>query len=91
MANIDKKQDGKAKTKDLKQEKKDVKKAKKPRKSPIAFVKEVIAELKKVTWPNRKEIGSYSLVVVVFITVMAVILFALDSVFGRLLDLILSL
>ncbi|MGI5900648.1 MAG: preprotein translocase subunit SecE [Christensenellales bacterium] len=91
MADIKKKQDSEAKVKDSKSNKKDVKKTKKPRKSPIAFVKEVIAELKKVTWPTRKEIGSYSLVVVVFITVMAVVLFALDSVFGRLLDLILSL
>jgi preprotein translocase subunit SecE len=91
MANIKKRQDGEVKTKDSKNDKKDVKKAKKPRKSPMVFVREVIAELKKVTWPTKKEIGSYSLVVVVFITVMAVILFALDSVFGRLLDLILSL
>lgn len=67
------------------------KQVKKPRKSPVVFIREVIAELKKVTWPSRKEITSYSVVVVVFIIVMAGILFVMDSVFGSLLDLVLSI
>ena len=71
--------------------KKSAAKQKKPRKSPIAYIKEVIAELKKVSWPTRKEITSYSLVVVVFIVLMAGVLFLMDTVFGKLLDLILSI
>ncbi|MBQ2817661.1 MAG: preprotein translocase subunit SecE [Clostridia bacterium] len=69
-------------------EKKPVK-AKKARKSPVAYVKEVIAELKKVSWPNKKDILSYTATVVVFIVVMSLLLFGMDVVFGKLLDLIL--
>lgn len=45
--------------------------------STFSFFSEAIAELKKVKWPTRKELTSYTLVVlfaVVFVTVYFVIL-----------------
>ena len=57
----------------------------------IRYCKEVIAELKKVTWPNRKEMVSYSVVVAVFIVATALVLLVMDTAFGALLDLILSI
>lgn len=64
---------------------------KKPRKSPLKYFKDVWAELKRVTWPTRKELTSYSVAVVVFIVVMACLLFVMDSAFGYVLELILTI
>lgn len=41
--------------------------------------KDMAAELKKVTWPTRKELINYSLVVLTFMLVMGVIIGFLDS------------
>jgi preprotein translocase subunit SecE len=45
------------------------------------FFKGVKAELKKVNWPNRKDMVAYTTVVVVMCTVMAAFLWAVDSLF----------
>ena len=37
------------------------------------FVREVVAELRKVIWPTRKELLTYTAVVVVFVAVMMTI------------------
>jgi len=50
----------------------------------IRFVREVVAELRKVIWPTRKELITYATVVVVFVTVMLALLFVLDQSFARL-------
>jgi len=50
-------------------------------KKSSSFFKGVKAELKKVNWPNRKDMISYTSVVVVMCTLMAVFLWAVDSVF----------
>ena len=41
--------------------------------------KDMFAELKKVTWPTRKELINYTLVVLAFMLVMGVIIGLLDS------------
>lgn len=50
--------------------------------NPIAFVgrflREVIAELRKVIWPTRKELVTFSAVVIVFVAVMVAVIGALD-------------
>jgi len=43
------------------------------------FLNEVAAELSKVTWPERKETVSSAGVVVVLISIAALILFLIDS------------
>jgi preprotein translocase subunit SecE len=47
------------------------------------FLKEVRQELTKVDWPTRRELVSYTIVVLVTITVLTAFVFALDSVFTR--------
>ena len=43
------------------------------------FFKEVVSELKKVTWPTRKTVVSYTIAVIVFVAIMMVIVYFLDS------------
>ena len=47
------------------------------------FLRQVVAELRKVIWPTRRELISYTGVVIVFLIIMATIIAALDFVFTR--------
>jgi preprotein translocase subunit SecE len=47
------------------------------------FLKEVRQELTKVDWPTRRELVSYSIVVLVTITVLTTYVFGLDTLFTR--------
>ena len=44
----------------------------------ILSFKNMAAELKKVSWPNRKDLTNYSIVVVTFMVLMAVVIGLLD-------------
>lgn len=48
------------------------------------FVGEVRSELKRVHWPNRKELVSYSLVVIVGLVLMTAFISGVDTVFQEL-------
>jgi preprotein translocase subunit SecE len=52
--------------------------------SPALFVREVIAELRKVLWPTRRELRAYTAVAVVFVVVMTAIVTGLDYGFTKL-------
>jgi preprotein translocase subunit SecE len=54
------------------------------RTSPITFLRQVIAELRKVVWPTRPMVVSYFFVVLVFVLVMMAIVSGLDFGFGKL-------
>ncbi len=58
--------------------------AKPERTSPPVFVREVRAELRKVIWPTRKELITYTTVAVVFILIMVGIVTGVDTVLTRL-------
>ncbi|MFC0115114.1 preprotein translocase subunit SecE [Kibdelosporangium aridum] len=47
------------------------------------FLKEVVAELRKVIWPTRKQMITYTAVVLVFLAVMVAIIAGLDLGIGR--------
>jgi preprotein translocase subunit SecE len=47
------------------------------------FFREVVAELRKVIWPTRKELLTYTAVVIVFVVVMLTIVGLLDVGFAR--------
>jgi len=47
------------------------------------FVREVVAELRKVIWPTRKELVTYTAVVVVFVAVMLTVVGLLDLGFAK--------
>ena len=49
----------------------------------INFVREVVAELRKVIWPTRKELLTYTAVVVVFVSLMLAIVAGLDWLFAK--------
>lgn len=46
------------------------------------FVREVVAELRKVIWPTRKELVTYAVVVIVFIAVFMTIIAGFDYGFA---------
>ncbi|WP_330184713.1 preprotein translocase subunit SecE [Nocardia sp. NBC_01503] len=52
-----------------------------PFKRLVKFLKEVIAELRKVIWPNRKQMVTYTSVVLVFVIFMIAFISGLDVAF----------
>jgi preprotein translocase subunit SecE len=58
--------------------------AKKERTSPAVFLRQVIAELRKVIWPTRRELRTYTIVALVFVLVMVAIVTSLDYGFTKL-------
>jgi preprotein translocase subunit SecE len=58
--------------------------AKRDRTTPAQFVTEVRDELRKVVWPTRKELVTYTTVALIFILVMVGIVTSLDYGFTRL-------
>ena len=48
------------------------------------FMREVRQELRRVAWPSRKEVASYSTVVLIAVVLVTVYVFALDQAFGKL-------
>jgi preprotein translocase subunit SecE len=57
---------------------------KKKRAGVRQFLKEVRQELRKVDWPSRRELISYTVVVLVTVIVMMSLVFGLDFVFSKL-------
>jgi preprotein translocase subunit SecE len=47
------------------------------------FVREVVGELRKVIWPTRKELLTYTGVVIAFVTIMVAIVAVLDYGFAK--------
>ncbi len=48
------------------------------------FIRQVLAELKKVVWPTREQLVTYTAVVIVFVTILALVVSALDLGFTKL-------
>ncbi len=51
---------------------------------PLEYLREVRQELRKVAWPSRQEVVSYTVVVVVATAALMLLVFGMDFVFGRL-------
>jgi preprotein translocase subunit SecE len=58
--------------------------AKRDRTTPVVFVTQVRDELRKVVWPTRKELVTYTTVALIFILIMVGIVTALDYGFTKL-------
>ncbi len=52
------------------------------------YLREVRAELRKVNWPNRKELATYTVVVVVSVLVIAAFIGLVDLLFSQILAII---
>lgn len=48
----------------------------------VLFIQQVLAELKKVVTPTRKELINYTLVVLGFVVVMMALVWLFDQLFG---------
>jgi preprotein translocase subunit SecE len=53
------------------------------------FIREVVAEFRKVTWPTRQELLNSTVVVITVTVVVAVFLGAVDVVLARMVEAIL--
>ena len=53
--------------------------------------KNMVSELKKVSWPSKKDLVNYSLVVIGFVVVLAVIVGLLDTASSSLVKLLIQL
>ncbi len=70
---------------------KKAKKARKPSEAPsnplvyiFTYLKQVVAELRKVIWPNRKQMGSYTSVVLAFLVFMVTLIGLVDLGWAKL-------
>jgi preprotein translocase subunit SecE len=55
----------------------------KGRTGPRQFLREVRQELKKVAWPSRRELLSYTLVVLMTVVILTSFVFGLDFLISR--------
>lgn len=60
------------------------------KKGIIQFVKEVRAELKKVSWPTKSELVSYTGVVGLAVVIVCALIWVCDTAFAKLFRLILG-
>ncbi|HEY1822583.1 MAG TPA: preprotein translocase subunit SecE [Trebonia sp.] len=58
--------------------------AKQDRTTPALFIRQVVAELRKVIWPTRNELVTYTTAALAFIIFMSVIVLTLDYGFTKL-------
>jgi len=58
--------------------------AKRDRTTPALFTRQVAAELRKVIWPTRNELVTYTTVALVFVIIMSAIVLTLDYGFTKL-------
>jgi len=55
-----------------------------PRTTPAVFVRQIVAELRKVIWPTRNALVTYTVVCLVFVVFMATLVTLLDVGFAKL-------
>jgi preprotein translocase subunit SecE len=53
------------------------------RTNPVTFYRQVVAELRKVVYPTREQLGVYFIVVMVFVIFMMTLVSLLDLGFGK--------
>lgn len=56
--------------------------------NPVQFLREVSAEMKKVTWATKKELVRYTVVVGITVVIVCALIWICDSFFTRLFELI---
>lgn len=72
-------------------ENKNVQKPEKKKSSVIEYFRGVRTEMKKVVWPTKKELGSYTALVLVVCAFFALAFWAVDSGFLALLKAVLNI
>ena len=59
--------------------------------TPLEFIRQVQAEMRKVVWPTRQETVTTAIFVAILMTLLAVFFLGIDSVFGSLVNWLLKL
>ncbi len=59
--------------------------------SPIQFFRQVKQEVKKITWPTKKEVSHVSAMVIIIVAIASVFFFFVDVILGWAVRLILGL
>jgi preprotein translocase subunit SecE len=75
-----------AKSADTKGERRRMDASSRPRRertSIAQFMREVRLELRRVNWPTRREVASYSLVVLVAVSLLTLFVALIDQLFGQ--------
>lgn len=54
------------------------------------YIRDVITELRKVTWPTREELKGSTITVIIFSLMSTVFVFLVDFVLGKLVQLVLG-
>jgi preprotein translocase subunit SecE len=75
-----------AKSADTKGERRRMDASSRPRRertSIAKFMREVRLELRRVNWPSRREVASYSLVVLVAVSLLTLFVALIDQLFGQ--------
>lgn len=57
--------------------------------SPMTFLHEVVAEMKKVSWSTRRELVNYTIVVGIAVAIVCALIWICDTFFARLFHIIL--
>lgn len=60
------------------------------KKGALRFLREVRAELNKVSWPTKKELASYTGVVGITVVIVCALIWICDTAFARLFRVILG-
>ncbi|UGY93090.1 preprotein translocase subunit SecE [Streptomyces gobiensis] len=60
---------------------------KRAKKGPLGrlalFYRQIVAELRKVVWPTRHQLATYTTVVIIFVVIMIGLVFVIDYGFGE--------
>lgn len=59
--------------------------------SPLQFFRQVKQEVKKVTWPTRKEVTQSLVMVVVIVAIASAFFFVVDQLLGWIVKMVFSL
>ncbi len=59
--------------------------------SPLQFFRQVKQEVKKVTWPTRKEVSQSLVMVLIIVAIAATFFFLVDQVLGWIVKIVFSL
>ena len=59
--------------------------------NPIQFLRQVKQEIKKVSWPTKKDVTHTAAIVIVLVAIAATFFFFIDQIIGWLMKLILGL
>ena len=59
--------------------------------SPLQFFRQVKQEVKKVTWPTRKEVSQSLVMVLIIVAIAATFFFLFDQVLGWIVRIVFSL